>query len=189
MPSWCESNKDDDLDTGQSGSYKARLCIKTEARPGNESDDTDERPDDESIETEARPDDKSDDMKERSADKSVKRLRSSDESMNSTSDIEQGLLNSNENVGKLGRGNVMRDIFINHDEPSTEFEGVNSMKSVRSRLGTEVGMKLGPIVGTNDAIAEMSTCVFRTQNKNEMNNELDAVADSSIIVYNVSFKL
>ena len=83
----------------------------------------------------------------------------------------------------------MRGMYINHEKPSTEIRAINNTKSVGSRLSTELGMKLGLIVGTNDASADTSAGAFLTQNKCEMSTELDTVADSSTRVHNVSFKL
>jgi len=69
------------------------------------------RPDNKYIETEARSDDK-------------------------FGDIEKGLLNTNGNPVKLARGTVMRGIFINHDEPSTETKAAKNLEYMGSKLGT-----------------------------------------------------
>ena len=99
--------------------------------------------------------------------------------------IEKGLLNTNGNPVKLMRGTVMRGIFINHDQPSPEIKPVKNLESMGSRLGTEVGMKLCPIAGTNDVSAKKRADTTQTQNENEMNtktteigSELYTIADS-----------
>ena len=105
-------------------------------------------------------------------------------------------MNTNGNPVKLAKGTVMRGMFINHDEPSTEIKAAKNLESMGSRLGTEVGMKLGPIAGTNNVSAKKRADTTQTQNENEMNtktteigSELYTIANSFTRLCIASFEL